>query len=203
MHIKTNVKILFLFIAAVLGYVAYISIDIYSYGNVSEVTRADAAIVLGAGIKRNKPSLVFAERIKHAIWLYKNGYVKKLIFTGGKGAGNKYSDSFIARDYALRYSVPAEDILIEELSTTTQENIFYAAEIGKNCDLSTFLIVSDPLHMKRAMLMAKDSNLEAYPSPTPSTKYRTAKAKVNFLMREVFVYIGYNFSRLLHEAPTR
>lgn len=196
---KTNNKHKLVFSTAsiiFLSYVIYIALVIYSFGNIYEIKKTDAAIVLGAGIWDDKPSLVFEERINHAIYLYKNGYVDKLIFTGGKGKNNEYSDSFIARKYAIENSVPFEDIYIEEKSTITQENIFYAAQIAKDNNIETVTVVSDPLHMKRAMLMAKDSGLIAHSSPTPSTKYITPRTKIPFLVRETLLYIGYQVYRL-------
>ncbi|PAB60514.1 multidrug MFS transporter [Anaeromicrobium sediminis] len=177
-------------------YVTYISIDIYLYGNNNEVLKVDAAIVLGAGIWGDKPSPVFEERIKHGIWLYKNEYVDKLIFTGGKGESKKKSESGVARDYAIEKFVPSKDILVEEKSKITQENIFYATKIAEDNEIFTVIIVSDPLHMRRAMLMAKDYGLKAYSSPTPTSKYITIKSKLLFLAREVFFYIGYKIYRL-------
>lgn len=197
MKTKSAIKWIAILAMIIAGYAGYVSWDIYEYGKVNEMVKADAAIILGAGVVKNKPSPVFAERIKHAVWLYKNDYVKKLIFTGGKGEGNMYSDSFIAREYALSRGVPDKDILIEDLSRTTRENIIYAAQVAESGGLSTFIIVSDPLHMRRAMLIAEDNRLKAIPSPTPSSKYKTPKAKVCFLMREVCIYIGYSFYRLL------
>lgn len=179
-----------------ISYIAYVSIDIYLYGNIDEVVKADAAIVLGAAIWEDKPSPVFAERIKHAIWLYKNGYVDKLIFTGGKGENKKVSESIVAKNYAIEKSVPNKDIFIEEQSRITQENLFYASQIAKDNEISSVIIVSDPLHMRRAMLMAKDHGLKAYSSPTPTTKYTTLKSKTLFLVREVFFYIGYKVYRM-------
>ena len=44
----------------------------------------------------------------------------------------------------------------------------------------TALIVSDPLHMKRAMLQAKDAGITAYTSPTQSSRYRTRDTKFQF-----------------------
>ncbi len=186
-----------LLILAAAGYVAWVAVAIYSYGSVDGARKADAAIVLGAGVQKNQPNPVFAERIQHAIHLYKNGYVRKLIFTGGRGAGNTYSDSFIAREYALRHSIPSRDILIEEQSSTTRENLQYAARVAAASGLSTFLVVSDPLHMKRAMRIAADEGLTAWSSPTPSTRYRTAKARAGFLAREVVFYIADSIYRLL------
>jgi uncharacterized SAM-binding protein YcdF (DUF218 family) len=143
------------------------------------------------------PSPVFEERIRHSIWLYENDYVDKIIFTGGKGENDSNSESSIAKKYAMEHSVPENDIYIEEKSTITQENIMYASEIAKDNKIYTVLLVSDPIHMKRAMLMTEDYGLEAYSSPTPTTLYKTAKSKLTFLSREVFYYIGYQIYRIL------
>lgn len=52
--------------------------------------------------------------------------------------------------------------------------------------------------MKRAMLMAKDCGIEAYSSPTPTTRYRTLRSKLPFLAREEFFYIGYRLVRIFY-----
>lgn len=193
---KKNIKRVFIVIGILfITYALYTAVDIWLYGNIAEMTKADAAIVLGAGVLNDKPSPVFQERINHGIWLYENGYVDKIIFTGGKSKNNEYSDSFIARRYAIEKMVLPENIYIEEQSTITQENISYAKQIIENNNISTVIIVSDPLHMKRAMLMAKDNNITAYSSPTPTTRYKTLKTKLPFLVREVFFYIGYKMVR--------
>lgn len=153
------------------------------------------AVVLGAAAWEDEPSPVLQERINHAIWLYKNDYVDKIIFTGGKGKGDDdYAESEVARDYAIKNNVHPEDILIETQSKITEENLKFAYEIGVEENFSTFTIVSDPLHMKRAMLMAENTGMEAYSSPTQSSAYETFISKFPFFMRELFFYIGYIFS---------
>ena len=62
--------------------------------------------------------------------------------------------------------------------------------------LETAIIVSDPLHMKRAMLLAEDAGITAYSSPTPTTRYISMRTKIPFLARETFYYIGYQWYRL-------
>lgn len=196
---KNKLKLKRVFIIAViviLIYVIYVAISICKFSKVDQVTKADAALVLGAGVWGDKPSPVFEERINHAIWLYQNGYVKKIIFTGGKGEDGDYSDSSIAKRYAMEYFIPGEDILIEEESRITQENIANSIKITDENNISTVIIVSDPLHMKRAMLMAEDYGLTAFSSPTPTTRYKTLKTKIPFLAREVFFYIGYKIYRI-------
>lgn len=172
------------------------AIIIWKYGNLDEKCPADAAIILGAAADQGELSPVFRERVNHGIWLYQNGYVEKLIMTGGYGAGNPCSDSYIAKQYAESQGIPGEDILYEEKSTITQENLRYAKEIMIEENLSSAILVSDPLHMKRAMAMAKDHGISAYSSPTPTTMYKSLKTRIAFLGREVFFYMGYQICRL-------
>lgn len=93
--------------------------------------------------------------------------------------------------YAIKNGVATQDIFIEEKSKITQENLAFAKEIILQNNFSKILLVSDPLHMKRSMMMAKDLNLEAYSSPTTTSKYQSTKAKFIFLLRETFFYIAY------------
>ena len=179
-------------------YTAVIAAGIWQYGKIDEKCQADAVIVLGAGASDDEVSPVFRERLNHAIWLYQNGYVSTLILTGGVGDGNEKSDACVAKQYVIENGVLADDILIEEESTITQENLENAQKIMEQEALETAIIVSDPLHMKRAMLMAEDYGIEAYSSPTPTTKYVSMRTKLPFLVREVFFYIGYRVYRVVH-----
>jgi len=168
---------------------------IYSFGNTRSEASADAAIVLGAAVWSTGVSPVFRERINHGIDLYRTGKVRKLIFTGGQGNPGEPTESSAARDYALQSGVPAQDILIEEKSHTTYENIRYAKQVADAHNIKRVLIVSDPLHMKRAVLMAQDVGLIAEPSPTPTTRYQGLKSQFGLLVHETYYYIGYLIRR--------
>jgi len=168
---------------------------IYSFGNTTSNARADAAVVLGAAVWTDQVSPVFKERINHAINLYRVGQVHKLIFTGGQGNPGEPTESAAARDYALQSGVPASDILIEEKSHTTYENIIYAKELADAHGIHNVLIVSDPLHMKRAMTMAEDAGLVAEASPTPSTRYQGLSSQMSLLAHETYYYTGYLLRR--------
>ena len=168
----------------------------YNNSKTDETKKADAAIVLGASVYDNSPSPVFSERINHAVDLYNDGYVDAIIMTGGTGKGNIRSEADIAGEYAEQKGVPAEAVFMEEDSSVTEENLVNAGKIMSENGMETALIVSDPLHMKRAMLYANDLNMTAYSSPTPTTLYRSWKTKFPFLIREEFYYIGYRVVRL-------
>jgi uncharacterized SAM-binding protein YcdF (DUF218 family) len=85
--------------------------------------------------------------------------------------------------------VPPEAILTEPYSRITHENLAYSAEIAEARGVRTFLIVSDPLHMRRAMRMAADLDLDARPAATPSTRHTSLRSRLWFLRRETFFYL--------------
>lgn len=194
---RKKLKTVFIILLCIMIYISVLSLSIINYGNKDEKCNADVAIVLGAATYNGTLSPVYEERANHGIYLYKNGLVKKIIFTGGYGKSNELSDSCAAKLYAVSQDIPEEDILIEEKSTITQENIKYSKEIMAKENLRTAIIVSDPLHMKRSMLMARDYEIEAFSSPTPTTRYITLKSKIPFLLREMFFYTGYIAYRII------
>ena len=191
---KLGLRLVFAVMVIFLLFISYSAYSIWSFSDKVQYVKTDVAVVLGAAVWGDEPSPVFRERINHAIWLYENDYVDTIIFTGGKGKGDKFAESEVARDYAIQNNVHSEDILIETKSSITEENLQYAYDIAVEHNFNTFAIVSDPLHMKRAILMAENTGMEAYSSPTQSSAYQTWKSKSAFFLRELFFYIGYIFS---------
>jgi uncharacterized SAM-binding protein YcdF (DUF218 family) len=188
---KHTGKVLKFIFAAVVLTIAITAVRIYSFGRSTTDSSGDAAVVLGAAVWSNNVSPVFRERINHAIELYRSGRVKKIIFTGGQGNSNEPTEAAAARSYALSNGVPAQDILVEQKSHTTYENIVYAKQVADANNLKKVLLVSDPMHMKRAITMAKDVGLDASPSPTPTTRYQGWRTQLTELGRETFYYLGY------------
>ena len=184
-------RILGILLGAAFVWLAVLSWSIVSFGAHDHATSHDAAIVLGAAAHGSRPSPVFCERIRHALALYRAGTVRKLIFTGGFGPGAARSDSEVARDLALRAGVPASDILIETRSRTTRQNLLEAKRLMDSAGLRTAAVVSDPLHMKRALQMCLDLGMAAVSSPTPTTRYRGWRAKAGFFVRELYFYNHY------------
>ena len=170
--------------------------SIYKYSFISENEEADAAIVLGAAVWKNSPSPVFKERINHAINLYKSKKVDFLIFTGGVGDDDELAESEVAKAYTINSSIPEDVIFIETSSKITFDNLKQAKKIMNETGVDSVLIVSDPLHMKRAMTMAKSLGLIAYSSPTLTSRYKSWTTKLNFLCWETYYYLGHLLNRL-------
>jgi len=163
-------------------------IRIQSYSRLYFETKSDVAIVLGAGTHNGKLSPIYRERINHSIFLYNKGLVDKILFTGGLGEGEKQSDSETAMVYALGLGIPENAILIDKKSKYTIENLSESKLILDSLGLKTVLLVSDPLHMKRAMTLAESFDLICRPSPTKTTMYRSVNSKVKSLLYDTFYF---------------
>ena len=166
-------------------------LKINSYATKFHDIPSDAAIILGAAVWGDTPSPVFQARINHGIDLHRKGKVKFLVFTGGTGKDQSFSEAQVAQTYAIQQGIPRSRILIETHSKITFENLSEAKTLLSQNKLYTALLVSDPLHMKRAMRMANDLNINALPSPTPTSLYKSRRKKMKFLAREIFFYLGY------------
>lgn len=185
------VKILLCLIAAIFVWFVSTGIVIWNFGNQDHAIKSDCIIVLGAAAYGNKPSPVFEERIRHAIILYQKGEASVIIFTGGRGDGATHAESEVGASFAISEGVPRSAILIETNSHTTRENLMEAKGLMRNASLHTSIIVSDPLHMKRASMMAEDLGIPSVSSPTPTSQYRSLRTKFGFLMREIYFYNHY------------
>lgn len=178
-------RLLLLLALWLLGVAAYIVL----VGERDQAAPADTIIVLGAAAYDARPSPVFEERIRHGIDLYQRGLARKVIFTGGYGGGGaRFSESQVARRYALRQGVPAKAILIESASRNTQENLRQAVLLMQANDLHSAIIVSDPLHMSRALRLSRELGIDALGSPTPTTRFRSFGTRWRFLLSEVYFF---------------
>jgi uncharacterized SAM-binding protein YcdF (DUF218 family) len=175
--------------------VVSLAVDIVAFSGQSDAAPADAAIVLGAAVDDDEPSPVFEERLRHAADLFRSGQVDWIVVTGGLGQGDKLAESEAGRDWLIGAGIPADRLLIETQSRTTKQNLVFARPRLAEHDVNRVLIVSDPLHMRRAMRMAEDLGLDAHPSPTRTTRYRTLGTQLPMLVREVYFALHYYIAR--------
>lgn len=199
-------KLIITLIAIPFAWLLFLTISVVWYANQSDTDPADAAVVLGAAVANEAPTPVFEQRIRHAVDLYHAGRVRVLVLTGGVGGGDKLAESEVARQYCLERGVAAKDIAIETQSHSTQENLIYAHQLLKERNLGRTLIVSDPLHMRRAVTEARDIGIDAHPSPTPTSRYIGFATRSKFAAREVYFYARYLLYRTFgknHESGAR
>jgi uncharacterized SAM-binding protein YcdF (DUF218 family) len=177
-------------VLAVLGF-AGVAWEIARFGDNVYNGQADVAVVLGAAAWGNRPSPVYRERINQAIQLYREGKVRWIIFTGGTPEPGYPSEAEVGRKFSLERGIPAEAMLLDTESRSTWQNLEQAKLLMATAKLNTALLVSDPLHMRRAIAMATDIGMEAKPAPTTSSRFQTWQSWSAFLWRETWLYLAY------------
>ena len=165
--------------------------QVYYYSRLEHTQTADAAIVLGAAAWDKRPSPVFQERINHAITLYQGGRVDKLVFTGGTPKKGFMTEAEVGRRYAIKQGVPARDILFENTSRDTYQNLANIKPLLREHEIGSIVIVTDPYHTARAAAMAKDLGLNAETSGTPTSRYSESRQRKKFLLQESYALFGY------------
>ena len=92
-----------------------------------------------------------------AVALFKQGYAPLLIFAGGSLDPESVASAELMKRAAVAAGVPAEKILVEGASATTEENAVRVAELMTTFELRSAILVTSPYHQRRAaMLFARE-----------------------------------------------
>ena len=129
----------------------------------------DYIIVLGAGLLNGDTvSPLLAKRIDVAIKFYQHqlkvaGKHAKILMSGGQGADEKVPESVAMAAYAKDKGVPQADLLVEEHSTTTLENMQFSKEIMDDKQPIPYQVIftSNNYHIFRAGIYAHEAGLKA------------------------------------------
>ncbi|MFL5383743.1 MAG: YdcF family protein [Longimicrobiaceae bacterium] len=163
---------------------ALLVVAIALYGKRDEARRADAIVVLGAAQYNGRPSPVLEARLRHAVDLYRRGLATTLIVTGGQAPGDTVSEAVVSRRWAQKEGVPARSILVTS-GMTTRESMHDVARLMKERGMREAILVSDPFHMLRLKLLAKEMGLRGLTSPTRTSPIsRNPGQERRFLLRE-------------------
>lgn len=86
----------------------------------------DYVIVLGARVKENTVSNSLKKRLDRAILYAEENPDTTLVLSGGKGQGESASEAQVMYDYLVYNGVSPRQLLIEDQSVSTVENIAYS-----------------------------------------------------------------------------
>lgn len=193
---KKRLVLLVAFVSSLAIVPSWIGWRIVSYDTHTPTGTFDCAIVLGAAVVNGQPSPVFKARLDHGLDLYATGKVAKLVTTGGVGEGDTISEGEAGAQYLAKRGIPQVDIITEKTSKTTFQNLAEVKPLMEQQNLSSALVVSDQLHLRRSVIIAKSLEIDAYPSSTPYSLYKTSKSRNPFLWREIYFSIHF---RLFHQ----
>jgi len=146
----------------------------------ADLRQADVILVLGSAVwPHEQPSPSLQARTEQAIQLYQEGYAPYLLFSGGLG---RYppEEAEVMRRLAVAAGLPEEAMILDKEARSTWESITRAKELMDQRGWQTALIVSDPFHIQRALLMAEDAGFEAYGVPALDSPTYTIPARRTF-----------------------
>ncbi|MBX6364873.1 MAG: YdcF family protein [Gemmatimonadetes bacterium] len=147
--------------------------------------RADAILVLGAAQYNGRPSPVLKARLDYALQLWRAGWARRLVVTGGIGRHDTLSEADVAGRYAVAHGVPPAAILIERAGVTSAQSVFAAAAILRAHGMRRALLVSDPFHMLRLELLSLKAGLVPYAAPTPMSRIEASpNSRWRYVLRE-------------------
>lgn len=143
----------------------------------------DYIIVLGAGIKGTRVTPLLASRINKGIELLQRNPQAKLILSGGQGPGEDIPEGVAMAAYTREKGVSDEQIIIEDQSKNTRENLLFSSQLMEKKNPKIALVTTS-YHVFRALVFAKKLHIPCIGYGSKTKWYFT----LNALIRE---YIGY------------
>jgi uncharacterized SAM-binding protein YcdF (DUF218 family) len=170
-------KFIKIFSALILiGFVFFIALEsqiIFGYKyDMKRLKRHDVMIVLGCQFVNNTPSDLLYERLKKAEELYKKGYAKFIIVSGGKGLDENTSEAEGMKGVLNRDGIPKRYIIIEDKSHNTKENLENSKKIMQKHGFKDAIIVTNKFHVYRAMKLCSNLKINAVGIAAPMVKGR-------------------------------
>ena len=96
-----------------------------------------------------------ADRITHALQLYRMGKIKKILITGGQGLNptNPQTEAELLKRFLVMTGMPEEDIWIEDQAKNTAQNAQFTKDFLAQKGIPSsqgFILITSAFHMARA-----------------------------------------------------
>ncbi|MBI5700621.1 YdcF family protein [Candidatus Saganbacteria bacterium] len=139
------------------------------------------------------------ERAAHGVDLYKKGFAPKILMSGGPAIWHlTYAENM--RNQATSLGVPAKDVLLQDRSRSTFEDIKFSLLILKKIDAKKVILVTSPTHIRRSRLVArkffKKEGIKVMASPVEKSEFNpnkwwTRHEDTQYVVWEYVSLIGY------------
>jgi len=123
----------------------------------------DVVFVLGAGLRNDEILPTLEARLDQALLYFESNPNAMFIVCGGYGEDQTVSEARAMADFLIAGGIPVEQIILEDLSTSTYENFVFALELldGYFPDGFSSVVVTNSFHMYRSEYLARHLGLEA------------------------------------------
>jgi len=163
---------------------------------------ADLIVVFGRELIDDRPTVEFETRLDYAAELWRSGSAPRILVSGGLTGTATRSEAAAGRDHLVSRGVDSAAIWTEERSRHTLENLFFVRQAMRERGLREALLVSDPLHLGRAAVLADGLGLDCRCAPAIASPPRRGSAgwwarasRQAFLLH--WYHVGVAYSRWL------
>ena len=141
------------------------------YG-IPENVEGDVIILLGLGVCDKSPDLSglgapsdgYLTRIVTAVRLQKRLNIP-IIVSGVETPKAKVVEDHIVKRFLMNLGIPADEIIIEDKSRDTFENVKFTQEICARLGFTNPILVTSAYHLKRSTMIFEKVGLEVLPFP--------------------------------------
>lgn len=183
---------------AALVYLAVVLVQVLVASGRDDRSGSDAIVVLGAAQWDGRPSPVLQARLDHAHELFDAGVAPRVVLTGSKQPGDRFTEAFAGYRYLAEHGVPPDSLTIVDDGSSTWESLAAAQRVLDADGAGRITLVSDGYHARRLAGIATELGLDAAVSPT-GTRASPAQVARETLLVAVGELVGYR--RMLRFAP--
>lgn len=159
--------------------------------NIPPKKNLDYIVVLGAGVRNSQPSAPFRQRLEKAYDYMVANPDTIMIASGGQGPDENISEAQCMLEYMEARGLDGSRIILENRSTSTEENLLFSYELIENKEASVGL-VTNGFHMLRARLIALTQGHRV-----SSVSARTLfPVGIHYMFREFFGIVHLFFSEI-------
>lgn len=133
-----------------------------------DVIRGDpqTMIILGCRVMPSgEPSVLLQDRLDTALDYLDDHPEMTVVVSGGQGSNEPISEAACMADYLKEHGVDAGQILLEDQSSNTKENLIYSRQLLEEHGIVVLkdevLVVSNGFHLTRAQMLAERYGYES------------------------------------------
>jgi uncharacterized SAM-binding protein YcdF (DUF218 family) len=161
-----DLTVSFVIIVLLSGYISFLLVSYvlyaFIYGRITGLRRADFVVVLGSGLAGgDRVPPLLAGRLERGLRVHQALARRRqaspvVIVSGGKGSDEQISEAEAMARYLIERGLPADQIIREDQSRTTEENLtFSQAIMARSVPGYRCIIVTSNYHVFRAAIIAR------------------------------------------------
>lgn len=127
-----------------------------------DVIRGDPQVMIVLGCRvmpGGEPSILLQDRLDTALDYLDDHPDMTVVVSGGQGSNEPTSEAACMADYLEEHGVDSDQILLEDQSSNTKENLIYSRELLEEHGIVVLrdevLVVSNGFHLTRAQMLAE------------------------------------------------